>query len=125
MAQAMPIYVDFHPSAELSLAAIKIFLHAAQRGTADEYGVCPLELFCGEDGNVFCVHTAASEAAVLRRHRSLGLACREVRAVTALPAGVVPRTEQEKVILQRAVAALEPELAEADEPARAWPQAVF
>jgi hypothetical protein len=37
----------------------------------------------------------------------------------------VPRTEPEKAILQRAVAALEPELAETDEPARAWPQAVF
>src|SRR5919199_5634225 len=79
--EPMPIYVDYHPSAELSVTDIKTFLQAAQRGAADEHGVYPVELFCGDEGPVFCVHVASNEAAVLRRHRRLGLPCREVHQV--------------------------------------------
>ena len=117
----MPIYVDYHPSAELSVTDIKAFLHAAQRGAVDEHGVCPVELFCGDAGHVFCVHAASSEAAVQRRHRSLGLPCREVHQVRPLPAG-----EDGKARLQQVVARLEEQLDdEVDEPDTDWlPQVV-
>jgi hypothetical protein len=116
----MPIYVDYHPSAELSVTDIKTFLQAAQRGAADEHGVYPVELFCGDEGHVFCVHVASNEAAVLRRHRTLGLPCREVHQVTALPRGELPRDEDDKAILQQVVARLESQLDDADAPAGDW-----
>src|ERR687884_1217178 len=112
----MPIYVDYHPSTELSVTDIKAFLTAAQRGAVDEHGVCPVELFCGDAGHVFCVHAANSEAAVQRRHRSLGLPCREVYLVRPLTAA-----EDHKASLQQVVARLEAHLEEeVDEPASAW-----
>jgi hypothetical protein len=114
----MPIYVDYHPSAELSLTDIKTFLQAAQRGAVDEHGVCPVELFCGDAGHVFCVYAASSEAAVQRRHRSLGLPCREVYLVKALP-----KAEDRKASLQQIVARLEAHLDEEVEPlVRDWRQ---
>ena len=115
----MPIYVDYHPSTELSLSHIRTFLQAAQRGTPDQHGVRPVEMFCGEDGHVFCVHAASSEAAVLRRHHSLGLPCRSVHEVTRLPDG-----PDDKAHLQRVVARLEAELDddEVDEPTNDWLQ---
>jgi hypothetical protein len=103
----MPIYVDYHPSAELSVTDIKAFLHAAQRGAVDEHGVCPVELFCGDAGHVFCVYAAGSEAAVQRRHRSLGLPCGEIYVVKALP-----QAEDRKASLQQVVAHLEARLDE-------------
>jgi hypothetical protein len=103
----MPIYVDYHPSAELSLTDIKTFLRAAQRGAVDEHGVCPVELFCGDAGHVFCVYAASTELAVQRRHRRLGLPCREVYLVKALP-----EAEDHKASLQRVVARLEAQLDE-------------
>jgi hypothetical protein len=114
----MPIYVDYHPSAELSLTDIRTFLQAAQRGAIDEHGVCPVELFCGDEGHVFCVHAASSEAAVQRRHRSLGLPCRAVHEIT-------PLQDDDKAGLQRVVARLEAQLDEdVDEPSRDWLQQV-
>jgi hypothetical protein len=114
----MPIYVDYHPSAELSLADIKTFLRAARRGAVDEHGVCPVELFCGDAGHVFCVYAASSEAAVQRRHRRLGLPCREVYLVKTLP-----EAEDHKASLQRVVARLEAQLEEdVDQPASEWLQ---
>jgi hypothetical protein len=112
----MPIYVDYHPCAELSLTDIKSFLHAAQRGAVDEHGVCPVELFCGDAGHVFCVYAAKSEVAVQRRHRSLGLPCREVYLVTAQP-----KAENNKAGLQQVVARLEARLEkEVDAPVSDW-----
>jgi hypothetical protein len=108
----MPIYVDYHPSAELSLADIKTFLRAAQRGAVDEHGVCPVELFCGDAGYVFCVYAASSEAAVQRRHRSLGLPCRDIYLVKALP-----HAEDRKASLQQVVARLEAHIDEEANPA--------
>jgi Protein of unknown function (DUF4242) len=114
----MPIYVDYHPCAELSVTDIKRFLHAAQRGAVDEHGVCPVELFCGDAGHVFCVYAAHSEAAVQRRHRSLGLPCREVYLVAALP-----EAEDHKAGLQQVVARLEARLDEdVDPPVSDWLQ---
>ena len=116
----MPIYVDFHPSAELSLADIRTFLQAALRGTPDQHGVRPVDLFCGDAGHVFCVHAASSEAAVLRRHRRLGLPCREVHAASPPPDG-----QDEKASLQRGVARLEAQLdRQVDRPASDWLQQV-
>lgn len=114
----MPIYVDFHPCAELSVADIKRFLRAAQRGAVDEHGVCPVELFCGDAGHVFCVYAASSEAAVQRRHRSLGLPCRDVYLVTTPPSA-----EDHKASLQQVVARLEAHIDdEVDPPVGGWLQ---
>jgi hypothetical protein len=116
----MPIYVDYHPSTELSLSQIRTFLQAARQATPDQHGAQPVDLFCGDDGHVFCVHAASSEAAVLRRHRSLGLPCRALHEVTRLPAG-----QDRKASLQQVVARLEAALDnEVDQPSTDWLQQV-
>ena len=115
----MPIFLDFHPGTELSVSYIKEFLRAAQRGALDEHGVRPLELFCGDEGRVFCVHEAGSEAAVRRRHRGLGLPCRDVSPVAGL-SGAPALSEECKARLQRATAARQAQLERVGDPVPGW-----
>lgn len=116
----MPLFLDFHRCSELSVADIKSFLLGAQRGAVDEHGVRPIELYCGDDGHVFCVHEAGTGAAIRRRHRSLGLPCGEVHELTGMSAGRA--RGDEKAALQLAIAVRNAEIDDDGAPNASWAQ---
>jgi hypothetical protein len=83
----MPIFLDSHQGSEVPLESVRAFLRAAQSPAADEFGVRPLDLYCGDDGRVFYVVAAPDEAAVRRHHAHQGVVCRRVRRVQSMAAG--------------------------------------
>src|SRR5205809_6395717 len=78
---AMPIFLDAHHGTELPLDVMRAFLRAARSSATDEFGVSALDLYCGDDGRVFCVMSAPNEAAIRERHAAHGVICRRVRRV--------------------------------------------
>lgn len=77
----MPIFLDVHVGGELPRHEICDFLRAARSATRDRFGMLPLELYCGEDGRLFCVVAAPDEASARAHHAALGINCRRVRRV--------------------------------------------
>jgi Protein of unknown function (DUF4242) len=98
----MPIFLDSHNGAELPLDAIRAFLRAARAGLTDEFGVTALDLYCGDDGRVFCVLSAPDEAAVRQRHAAHGVICRRVRRVPAM--GGQDLSPEEKAVVRQMIA---------------------
>lgn len=82
----MPVFLDSHNGTELPLDAIRAFLRAARNELTDDFGVTALDLYCGDDGRVFCVLAAPDESAVRQRHAAFGVVCRRVRRVPAMGA---------------------------------------
>jgi hypothetical protein len=101
----MPIFLDSHHGSELPLEAIRAFLRAARNGMIDDFGVKALDLYCGDDGRVFCVLSAPDEAAVRQRHAAQGVVCRRVRRVPS--PGVVTQdlSPEEKLVVRQMIAA--------------------
>jgi hypothetical protein len=83
----MPIFLDSHQGSEVPLDSVRGFLRAARSSAADEFGVRPLDLYCGDDGRVFYVLSAPDEAAVRRHHAHQGVVCRRVRRVQSMITG--------------------------------------
>jgi hypothetical protein len=100
----MPIFLDSHHGAELPLDVIRAFLRAARKGITDEFGVTALDLYCGDDGRVFCVLAAPDEAAVRQRHAAHGVVCRRVRRVPSPGASSHDLSPEEKVVVREMIA---------------------
>src|SRR5438270_110254 len=77
----MPLFLDSHHGTELPVEVVRAFLRAARNGRKDDFGVTALDLYCGDDGRVFCVVSAPSEGAVRQHHAAEGVVCRRVRRV--------------------------------------------
>jgi Protein of unknown function (DUF4242) len=101
----MPIFLDSHLGTELPLEVIRSFLRAARGGITDDFGVTPLDLYCGDDGRVFCVISAPDEAAVRQRHAAQGVVCRRVRRVQSLGAASLDLSAEEKAVVRQMIAA--------------------
>jgi hypothetical protein len=99
----MPIFLDTHHGSELATDAIRDFLRAARTATRDGFGVRPLDLYCGEDGRVFCVVAAPDEACVRQQHAANGVVCRRVRQVES--SGSEQLGEEEKTVIRHMIAA--------------------
>jgi len=100
----MPIFLDSHHGTELPLDVVRAFLRAARNGTTDEFGVTALDLYCGDDGGVFCVLSAPDEAAVRQRHAAHGVVCRRVRRVAAHAASAPDLSAEEKAVVKQMIA---------------------
>jgi len=98
----MPLFLDSHHGADLPVDVIRAFLRGARSGAADAFGVRPLDLYCGDDGRVFCIVAAPNEAAVCQHHAAQGVFCRRVRRVQA-GAGRDELTQQEKVVVREMI----------------------
>jgi len=100
----MPVFIDSHHGAELPLGVIRGFLRAARGGITDDFGVTPIDLFCGDDGRVFCVFVAPDEAAIRQRHAAYGVICRRVRRVPAVGGVGQDWSVQEKAVVRQMIA---------------------
>ena len=101
----MTIFVDSHFGAELPLAVIRGFLRAARTGISDDFGVTALDLYCGDDGRVFCVLSAPDEAAVRQKHAAHGVVCRRVRRVPAGRATAHGLSPEDKTVVRQMIVA--------------------
>jgi hypothetical protein len=69
----MPKYLDYHAKApEFPPEAIQQTLDAIKAGTADEYGVKPINAFVTERGEAYCLTEAPSADAVCKSHALKG-----------------------------------------------------
>jgi hypothetical protein len=100
----MPVFIDSHHGAELPLSVIRTFLRAARRGVTDDFGVTPIDLYCGDDGRVFCVLVAPDEAAVRQRHAAHGVICRRVRQVPSVATASHDLSVDEKAVVRQMIA---------------------
>jgi hypothetical protein len=100
----MPLFLDSHHGADLPVDVIRAFLRAARTSAADAFGVRPLDLYCGDDGRVFCIVAAPDEAAVRQHHAAQGVVCRRVRRVHS-GTGRDELTRQEKVVVREMIEA--------------------
>jgi hypothetical protein len=98
------IFLDSHLGSELPVELIRGFLRGARSGTADEFGVTPLDLYCGEDSRVFCVVAAPDEAAIRQGHAAQGVVCRRIRRVQARASTSEQLTAEEKAIVRQMIA---------------------
>ena len=101
----MPIFLDSHQGSELPLDGVRAFLRAARSSAADEFGVRPLDLYCGDDGRVFFVVSAPDEAAVRRQHTHHGVVCRRVRRVQSIVTGGDELGDDQKAIVRSMIVA--------------------
>jgi hypothetical protein len=101
----MPIFLDSHQGSELPLDGVRAFLRAARSSAADEFGVRPLDLYCGDDGRVFFVVSAPDEAAVRRQHTHQGVVCRRVRRVQSIVTGGDELGDDQKAIVRSMIVA--------------------
>ncbi len=100
----MPLFLDSHLGAELDVDVVRSFLRAARNGITDGFGVTALDLYCGDDGRVFCVLSAPTEAAVRQRHAAHGVVCRRVRRVPASGASDHDLSVEEKAVIRQMIA---------------------
>jgi hypothetical protein len=101
----MPIFLDSHQGSEVPLDSVRGFLRAARSSAADEFGVRPLDLYCGDDGRVFYVLSAPDEAAVRRHHAHQGVVCRRVRRVQSIMTGGDELGLDEKAVVRSMIMA--------------------
>ena len=101
----MPIFLDSHQGSEVPLDGVRAFLRAARSPTTDEFGVRPLDVYCGDDGRVFYVVAAPDEAAVRRHHAHQGVVCRRVRRVQSIKAGSDELGLDEKAVVRSMIMA--------------------
>jgi Protein of unknown function (DUF4242) len=101
----MPIFLDTHHGSELASDGIRQFLRNARAGTPDEFGVRPLDLYCGDDGRLFCVVAAPDEPSVRQQHAAQGVMCRRVRRVESSRPTADELGEEEKTLVRHMIAA--------------------
>jgi len=101
----MPIFLDTHHGSELATDTIRGFLRAARSASRDGFGVRPLDLYCGDDGRVFCVVAAPDEASVRQQHAAQGVVCRRVRKVESSGSSGEELGDEEKTVVRHMIAA--------------------
>jgi Protein of unknown function (DUF4242) len=101
----MPIFLDSHHAAELPLDVLRAFLRDARNSATDNLGVTALDIYCGEDGRVFCVLAAPNEAAIRRRHESHGVRCGRVLRVPSSSSSTQDLSAEEKAVVRQMIAA--------------------
>ena len=101
----MPIFLDSHHGAELPVDVIRRFLRSARSGTPDPRGVVPLDLYCGDDGRVFCIVAAPDEATVRQGHAAEGVVCRRVRPVPSFGSASNELNAEEKAVVRQMIEA--------------------
>jgi hypothetical protein len=99
----MAIFLDSHHSTELPLDVVRAFLRAARSGSTDDFGVTALDLYCGDDGRVFCVMSAPHEEAVRQRHAAHGVICQRVRLVPSSGVASQDLSPEEKVVVRQMI----------------------
>ncbi len=109
----MPIFLDTHHGSELAPDRIREFLRNARSTVRDRFGVRPLDLYCGDDGRVFCVVAAPDEATVRQQHAAEGVICRRVRRVESSRPTADEFGEEEKTTVRQMISG-----------ERAWPAQV-
>ena len=85
--------------------AIREFLRKARAATCDRFGVRPLDLYCGDDGRLFCVVAAPDEATVRQQHAAEGVICRRERRVESSRAAADELGDEEKTLVRHMIAA--------------------
>src|SRR5947208_15327578 len=101
----MPLFLDTHHGSELNADQIRHFLRSARGATRDEFGVRPLDLYCGDDGRVFYVVAAPDESAIRQSHAADGVVCPRVRRVQSLHATSDALGDEEKAIVRNMIVA--------------------
>jgi hypothetical protein len=100
----MSIFLDSHSGVDLPVDVIRDFLRGARSAATDAFGVRPLDLFCGDDGRVFCIMAAPDEAAIRQHHAAQDVVCRRVRRVHS-EAGHDQLTAEEKAVVREMIQA--------------------
>ena len=101
----MPLFLDTHHGSELNADQLRQFLRSARAAIRDEFGVRPLDLYCGDDGRVFYVVAAPDEASVRQRHAAEGVVCRRVRRVESSRPTAEELGEEERMLVRHMIAA--------------------
>jgi hypothetical protein len=101
----MPLFLDTHHGSELAPERIREFLRQARAAARDRFGVRPVELYCGDDGRVFCVLAAPDEASVRQHHAAEGIVCRRIRRVESAEPAPEELGEAEKTLVRHMIAA--------------------
>src|SRR5437879_6348890 len=101
----MPLFLDTHHGSELNADQIRQFLRSARGATRDEFGVRPLDLYCGDDGRVFYVVAAPDEASLRQRHAAEGVVCRRVRRIESSRPTAEELGEEERTLVRHMIAA--------------------
>ncbi len=101
----MAIFLDAHLGSELPIEAIRAFLRGARTQTSDAFGVTPLDLYCAEEGRVFCVVSAPDEAAIRQGHAAQGVICRSVRRLDGRADTSNQLTPDDKVLVREMIGA--------------------
>ena len=101
----MPLFLDTHHGSELNADQIRHFLRSARGATPDEFGVRPLDLYCGDDGRVFYVVAAPDEASLRQRHAAEGVVCRRVRRIESSRPTAEELGDEERTLVRHMIAA--------------------
>jgi hypothetical protein len=101
----MPLFLDSHRGTELPPDTIRDFMRAASRGAQDEFGVRPLDLYCGDDGDVHYAVAAPDETAIRQSHAAHGADCSRIRHIATPPGSRLDLGEREKALVRRLIMA--------------------
>src|SRR5438874_4563863 len=101
----MPLFLDTHHGSELNAVELRQFLRSARAAIRDEFGVRPLDLYCGDDGRVFYVVAAPDESTVRQSHAAAGAVCPRMRRVQSLDATSDELGDEEKAIVRNMIVA--------------------
>jgi hypothetical protein len=101
----MPVFLDSHHGSELPSDGIREFLRRARNATRDAFDVRPIDLYCGDNGRVFCLMMAPDESAVRQHHAEQGVICRRVRRVQVVRSTTDELTDEDRAIVRQMIVA--------------------
>jgi hypothetical protein len=101
----MAIFLDSHRGTDVPSDTIRDFMRAATRGTPDQFGVRPLDLYCGDDGDVHYVVAAPDETAIRQSHAAHGADCSRIRHIASPQGPRVNFGDREKALVRRLILA--------------------
>ncbi|HEV7666446.1 MAG TPA: hypothetical protein VGQ62_23120, partial [Chloroflexota bacterium] len=99
----MAIFLDAHLSSDVPLESMRDFLRKAVGGTRDEFGVRPLDLYCGDDGRVFYVLAAPDELAVRQHHAAAGVVCGRIRHIQLFSSTADELSDAHKALVRQMI----------------------
>jgi hypothetical protein len=80
----MPMFMDFHEDLKLPAEMIAKLAQDAREKTADQFGVCQVELYDNPGGTVYCLLDGPDEEAIRQHHAAHGVPCGDVHPVSQL-----------------------------------------
>jgi Protein of unknown function (DUF4242) len=80
----VPRFMDFHEDLKLPAEAISQIAGDARQARADQFGVCQIELYHNDRGQVYCLLDGPDEQSIRAHHAALSVPCGDVHQVDSL-----------------------------------------